>query len=432
MQPLPPLDFGPEPDLAVQDVHRRVLVAHHWGQRAERNLCYYLREMERRRLYQELGFSDIFHYTHVSLGFDRRRTRTLLHLAETLERLPRVAAAFDAGEVGWTKVREIAPVATPENEDEWLDRARSLSSRELEQAVVRAGGRRERSEPRAEVVPAPSGEEVEITVRVPVAVFALWEETRSRMREVAGGAVTAAETFEFVCRDFLNTAYRELDVSSPFTLAMYVCKHCRKAEVSTPDGPLEVGRDELAAASCDARVLDLEREETGLPPPRSSQRTDVVPESIEPGEYERRLTSIVDLSERTGYMQMVRTAPRALRRFLLYRDRGKCQVPGCSRRLWTEAHHIVYFHRGGQTRGRNLVLVCSTHHRLIHEGHLQVTGTAPDRLVWRLRDGTPLTHVGRLEELLKKGRDRARRAVPCLRGPTWVVREGSEALSLTG
>jgi len=160
MQPLPPLDFGLESGLSVKNVHRRALV------------------------------------------LDRRRVRALLRLAETLERLPSVAAAFEAGRLGWTKVREIAPVAHEGNEEEWLERALTLTSRELEQAVARAGGRPSRMAAAAEVVAAPdgNGEEVELRLRLPVSVFGLWQDAVRKAREEGGGAVTEPEALEYACR----------------------------------------------------------------------------------------------------------------------------------------------------------------------------------------------------------------------------------------
>jgi hypothetical protein len=50
----------------------------------------------------------------------------------------------------------------------------------------------------------------------------------------------------------------------------------------------------------------------------------------------------------------------------------------------------VFFVNGGPTEKDNLVLVCSTHHRLIHEGKVRVRGEAPDRLIWTRADGTLL------------------------------------------
>ncbi|HEX6540099.1 MAG TPA: DUF222 domain-containing protein [Candidatus Dormibacteraeota bacterium] len=62
-----------------------------------------------------------------------------------------------------------------------------------------------------------------------------------------------------------------------------------------------------------------------------------------------------------------RTIPARLRRQLVARD-GGCRFPSCDRPPeWTDAHHIIHWVDGGKTRLNNLVLLCRTHHRFVHE-----------------------------------------------------------------
>jgi hypothetical protein len=65
-----------------------------------------------------------------------------------------------------------------------------------------------------------------------------------------------------------------------------------------------------------------------------------------------------------------------LRRALEVRDRG-CTFPGCALRF-TDGHHIVHWADGGPTDLDNLVMLCGTHHRFIHEGGWRISGH-PDR-----------------------------------------------------
>jgi hypothetical protein len=67
---------------------------------------------------------------------------------------------------------------------------------------------------------------------------------------------------------------------------------------------------------------------------------------------------------------------------ILERDRGRCQVPGCSRAA-AHAHHVRFKSAGGVDAGWNLVSLCAGHHlHGVHLGWITVQGEAPDRLVW--------------------------------------------------
>jgi hypothetical protein len=67
-----------------------------------------------------------------------------------------------------------------------------------------------------------------------------------------------------------------------------------------------------------------------------------------------------------------RIAPSSTRRALEKRD-GGCVWPGCVRPAsWTAAHHLQHWADGGPTTLSNLVLVCHTHHRMVHEDGWQL------------------------------------------------------------
>jgi hypothetical protein len=73
-----------------------------------------------------------------------------------------------------------------------------------------------------------------------------------------------------------------------------------------------------------------------------------------------RSGSVLDVGRRT------RTISPALRRALEVRDRG-CRFPGCGLRF-TDAHHVRHWADGGETSLANCLLLCTHHHRLVHEG----------------------------------------------------------------
>ncbi|HVI74574.1 MAG TPA: HNH endonuclease signature motif containing protein, partial [Anaeromyxobacteraceae bacterium] len=75
-------------------------------------------------------------------------------------------------------------------------------------------------------------------------------------------------------------------------------------------------------------------------------------------------------------------SPRTRQAKAIARDRGYCQVPGCSRAA-VHAHHIRFRSAGGSDDLANLTGLCAAHHLVaVHRGYLRVRGEAPDRLVW--------------------------------------------------
>ena len=81
-----------------------------------------------------------------------------------------------------------------------------------------------------------------------------------------------------------------------------------------------------------------------------------------------------------------RSIPPAIRRALKRRDHG-CRFPGCTCNRFVDAHHIQHWADGGETSMDNLVLLCRTHHRLVHEAGYGVRQTADMGIVFKLPDG---------------------------------------------
>jgi hypothetical protein len=61
-----------------------------------------------------------------------------------------------------------------------------------------------------------------------------------------------------------------------------------------------------------------------------------------------------------------REPPSWMVRQVRYRDRS-CRFPGCGAKRFTQVHHVRLWRHGGKTELQNLMLICSHHHRLVHE-----------------------------------------------------------------
>jgi hypothetical protein len=88
-----------------------------------------------------------------------------------------------------------------------------------------------------------------------------------------------------------------------------------------------------------------------------------------------------------------RTVPTALKRALWSRDRG-CAFPGCQNTRFVDAHHVEHWSAGGETSLENLVLLCSHHHRLAHEGGYSIRRDHQSKLYFQRADGRVIPACG--------------------------------------
>lgn len=90
----------------------------------------------------DLGFARLSDYVSERLGFSARRMHSLLRIERGLRSLPATAAAFEAGRLSQSQVLLLLRVATPADEEAWLEAAAGLSVRRLARKVREALSRR--------------------------------------------------------------------------------------------------------------------------------------------------------------------------------------------------------------------------------------------------------------------------------------------------
>jgi Domain of unknown function (DUF222) len=132
---------------------------------------------------------------------------------------------------------------------------------------------------------------------------------------------------------------------APIEVMLTIPKACLRAvelgEEREASDPLEAGelgesfvsRETARRLSCDAGVVEVIEDEHGAPLSVGRKR---------------------------------RTIAGALKRALYKRD-GACTFPGCTHRIFLEGHHIRHWADGGETSLNNALLLCSLHHRYVHE-----------------------------------------------------------------
>jgi hypothetical protein len=95
-----------------------------------------------------------------------------------------------------------------------------------------------------------------------------------------------------------------------------------------------------------------------------------------------------------------RTVSTPLRRALFARDRG-CTFPGCHRKRYLDGHHLTHWINGGETTPDNMTLLCTHHHRALHEGGFSIVRDEGGTLRFVTADGRSIpAHGYRLEDFV--------------------------------
>jgi hypothetical protein len=183
-------DLPLQPGLAIDEIEKRLMASAERYQREERRLSYYLLDVQTRNLFFERGFSSIYDFAMELVGLSRRKTQYLLFIARKLAKLPAIADAFDTGEIGWTKVREILKVATPDTQGEWLDKANKLKNRELEKLVRKQ---------------APSEAFATLRISLPEGMMNLWVECETIAERDAESELEPWQVLEQMMAEYLST-----------------------------------------------------------------------------------------------------------------------------------------------------------------------------------------------------------------------------------
>src|SRR5215472_9900399 len=123
---------SPFPDVEAMEPERaavRELAAHIYSAQAE--LALKVARLDDDGGWAGDGYLSIVHWLSIHLGLGRVSARELVRVGHALVELPRVAEAFASGSLSYDKVRFICQVATPEDQEVWVELAQGISGSQL-------------------------------------------------------------------------------------------------------------------------------------------------------------------------------------------------------------------------------------------------------------------------------------------------------------
>lgn len=161
--------------------------------------------------WERLGHSRLGDYAAECLGISGRSLLDWAHTEQALQRLKGLEEALSSGALGWTKVRLLARVATPEDEDAWLALAHRVSALALA-GEVRAIDLRARGQPgdvENELEGSSEGPRTLVSIRGSPQARVAWRRCHSLARRVSGEAAPVWQAMEWVAAEVLSALPRD-------------------------------------------------------------------------------------------------------------------------------------------------------------------------------------------------------------------------------
>ena len=310
-------------------------------------VCELIQEVDSRQSWMADGARSLVDWVAARLRIRHSTAVQLVGIAHRLHELPILSERFATGELSLDQVDAISKMATKETESGLIDETMGLTNTALDRKARRTRGLAD-----AEARP----------IYERRSLYRQWNLDQSELR--FGGSL-----------------------------------------------PGEAGR--IFDSAIDARIDEMAADpETGLFDPYPSRAADALAElaageggevnltifadigavTAEGGSSELDNSAMVpnDLARRLGCDGIVRTVleqgaqpigigrrsrkiPEWLKELVYFRDGACCSFPGCRNTRWLQIHHVRHWADGGPTNLDNLILLCSAHHRFLHEMGWHIT-----------------------------------------------------------
>jgi hypothetical protein len=282
--------------------------------------------------------------------------REKVRVAQALKHLPLISAAFATGELSYSKVRSLTRVANVANEEDLVAFALRNTTRHVadycrelrmgtpasidiaERAFSHRFLRLRRDADRGML---------SVTVELPLEAGELIEKALDKARDDAcleipdlvdtSWSKRQADAFVTMLKEYLQGSESDetRKSSDNYLVNIHVDQSALAGEVGRSSVPIET----VKRLCCDGQAVVMTETKDGEPL-SIGRKSRVVPKGIE----------------------------RAVRA----RDNNCCTFPGCNNSRFLHCHHVEHWSNGGDTSLDNLLLLCTKHHTLVHEGGFRI------------------------------------------------------------
>jgi len=372
MNPVPELVSIDELDQAIVNLAARINAETY-------ELLVLIRQFDERAGWLRWGLGNCAEWLHYRCDLSMNAAREKVRVAHALKTLPDVAAAFATGELSYSKVRAMTRVVGARNADELLSFALKTTTSRVEERCreLRCGSvasldaaQRAFANRSLRVFRNAERGTMTITVELPLETGELVEKALDKARDDSlskvefvdeSWAARQADALVSMASAYLSGDAGQLCNTSSNTADDYlVTIHVDQSALATGQGRSSLPIESVKRLCCDGHAVVIGEGESGEP---------------------------LNIGRKT------RIVPTAIKRALMARDKS-CAFPGCHHKRFVDAHHIQHWSAGGDTSLDNLMLLCSQHHKLVHEGGFTIERDYQNHWFFRRPDGRAVPNCG--------------------------------------
>ena len=368
------------PKRSMDDLEDHIVALSERLNSAEYEFLVAVREFDIRQGWKAYLFNNCAEWLNFKCGIVVATAREKVRTAQILFGLPKISEAFKAGKLSYSNVRALTRVATPRNEQELLEYALPRTASQVEQHCrALRNANRAVSTPDANRIYAQryfncnvgADGTVTISIELPLeqgqlvakAIEKASNELVNDHPDVSAETSfhqQQADAFVHIVSDYLAGSAKASSTADHYQVVI----HADEAALKDEGGKSELPVESVRRISCDSSVTAIVEDKKGNP--------------LEVGRKKRVVSP-------------------QLKRALVARDK-QCRYPGCCHEKWLDAHHMKHWIDGGETTMENLVLLCSRHHRLLHEGGFKILKNFEGAYYFKSKNGRTLADHSIAEE----------------------------------
>ncbi len=325
-------------------------------------------------------------------GIELATAREKVRVALALFDLPKISVAFETGRLSYSKVRSLTRVATRCDEEELVEHAFGRTASQVDDYCRQLrNAQRRLSTP--DVNRAHRARYLSCNHRSDGSSFI----SVDLPREMADLVMKAIELATIEIDQ--EQAHEQIETDSYFARQADALMAIVRSYLGADPGKGPTQAKKNTTSTADHYQLIVHVDEAALNEAFGG-KSDLPIESVRRIGCDTRVIRVIEneAGDPVNVGRKHRVVSPPLKRALLSRDRC-CRFPGCTHDKWLDAHHVKHWINGGETSLANILLICSHHHRLLHEGEFTIQKDFTGNWYFRSRTGRIIPEAPIFREL---------------------------------